>query len=278
MLRGVYTSASGMMVQAERQNVISNNLANVDTKGFKKDQTVIQAFPEIEIHRKDDEKIIDPFENTSKLTKIGSLGTGAQLSDVYTEHTQGRLERTDNKLDFAISGEGYFAVQTANGVKLTRDGAFAISTDGFLITQNGDKVIGQRADGTFGAIKPKQGGQFQLGRNHVLQNADIDGNITIPGTTPVPRAENGFVLLNTAQKNGLVKEGKNYYNPSEAGNMTVQTASTIEQGYLEGSTVSAVKEMVEMIECSRAYETNQKVLTSQDEAVAKVISEVGKWG
>lgn len=278
MLRGVYSSASGMMVQAERQNVISNNLANVDTKGFKKDQTVIQAFPEIDLYRKDDEKTVNTFENTSQLTAIGTLGTGAQLSDVYTEHTQGRLERTDNKLDFAISGEGYFVVQTNNGVKLSRDGSFSINTEGFLITQNGDRVIGQSEDGRFGAIKPKQGVQFSMNRKLELGDVDIVGDVAIPGMQAENRNGNTFLIANVGDKQNLIKEGRNYYNYGNVANINIEKGSSVEQGFLEGSTVSVVKEMVEMIECSRAYETNQKVLTSQDEAVGKVITEVGRWG
>lgn len=278
MLRGVYTSASGMMVQAERQNVISNNLANVDTKGFKKDQTVVQAFPEFDIYRKDDEKIVTPFENTSLITKIGKLGTGASIQDVYTEHTQGRLEKTDNKLDFAISGEGYFTVETPTGVKLSRDGAFALDGDGYIVTHNGDKVLGQSSDGRFGYIKPRYNSQVQSGRRMELFDVDIIGDVKVGNLTPAKLSNNGFAIVAVGDKENLVKQGQNYYSMNDAKKLSMSNNTNIEQGYVEGSTVSAVKEMVEMIECSRSYETNQKVLTSQDEVLAKVVSEVGKWG
>ncbi len=115
-----------MIVQMDRQDVISNNLANVDNTGFKKDQAVIKEYPGFELYRKDDEREIIPGGIESKLTPVGKLGTGAQLQDVATDFTQGAILETGNKTDFAILGDGFFAVDTANGVKLTRDGSFYI--------------------------------------------------------------------------------------------------------------------------------------------------------
>ena len=109
------------------------------------------------------------FENTSKLTKIGVLGTGAQVSDVYTEHTQGRMEKTGNPLDFAINGEGFFVIQTKTGFKVTRDGGFTVDTEGYLINQNGDRVLGQSADGRFGDVKTKKGAFFGKSDNMLFE-------------------------------------------------------------------------------------------------------------
>lgn len=275
MLRGIYTAASGMMVQSERQNVISNNLANVDTDGFKKDQTVIKEFPEFDIYRKDDVKEITPFEVTSKLTRIGRLGTGAALDNVYTEFTPGKYEPTNNSLDFAIGGEEFFAVDTKTGIKFTRDGSFTLDNEGYVITQNGDKVLGAGKDGKFGYIKPQES-KFVI-KGVDLVNSDIIGDIKIPGLTAKPTANNTIITVNVDDKKSLVKEGRNYYNTENVKNMTISLGATLKQGFLEKSNVSAVKEMVEMIECSRAYETNQKILTSQDEVLSKVVNEVGKW-
>ena len=144
MLRGIYTSASGMIVQMDKEDVLSNNLANVDTTGFKKDQTIIKEFPGFEIFRKDDERVISSNGDIeSKLTPIGKLGTGAIVKDVFTNFEQGTVLETGNTNDFALNGEGFFAVDTPNGAKLTRSGNFYIDSNNWTtkFSSNNSNVI-----------------------------------------------------------------------------------------------------------------------------------------
>lgn len=277
MLRGIYTSASGMIAQMDRQDTIANNLANVNTTGFKKDQSVIKQFPELMLYRKDDEKDPTNFGKTSILTKIGALGTGAALEGVYTEFTQGSLEKTDNNLDFSISGDGLFAVESKGSVKLTRSGNFSLSPKGYLITKNGERVLGN-SGGKLGYIKILNP-NFEITKNGILTNAEIvasnlkNGNITLN-----PNSKNSLLIVKATDNKNLKKIGDNLFDISNVKTIKQDNNSEIEQGFIEHSNVSTVKEMVEMIECSRAYETNQKVLTSQDETLGKVVNEVGKWG
>lgn len=276
MLRGIYTSASGMIVQMEKEDVISNNLANVDTTGFKKDQTIIKEFPGFEIFRKDDERVISNGDIESKLTPVGRLGTGAVIKDVFTNFEQGTILQTGNENDFAINGEGFFAVDTPTGAKLTRNGSFYIDSKSYLVDGKGNKVLAVSGENRAGYIKVT--GEMSINQSGEISGVEIENtnknynNLNIQGITV-----NSLAAFEVTDKNQLIKEGDNYYSIS--GNNRAQTTanSTIMQSSLERGNVSVIKEMVEMIQCSRSYETNQKVLTSQDETLSKVVTEVGKW-
>lgn len=277
MLRGLYTSASAMTVQMERQNTIANNLSNVDTKGYKKNQTVIKQFPEFTVYRKDDQKEINPFETVDKNQKIGLLGTGAIIQDIYTEFEQGDLEATGNDLDFAINGDEFFLIETSTGIKATRNGSFAIDSQGYLITKFGGRVLGLSEQGTAGYIKLGEE-DLVVGKNGKLQTGEIVGNVDIGNIEPIRVGENRIFSVEIENTQELSAEGYNYYSLKDVTNIKAAKDVDMNQGFLESSTVFAVKEMVEMLACSRSYETNQKILTYQDEALGKVINEVGKWG
>lgn len=277
MIRGIYTAASGMMVQIEREDVIANNIANINTTGYKKDQAVIKHFPEFDAYRKDDEKIITPFEHKSKMTNIGKLGTGAFLDEVYTEFVQGSIIKTDNKLDFAIEGEELFVVEDKGKIVLQRSGNLSLSNDGYLINMNGARVLGYSQDGRAGYIKINNK-DFATGKNGSLINAEIEGDIQNIGNITKTEADMDKIMtVKVENKGNLNKIGDNYYSLEGVGNIEISNNLKLHQGYTEQSTVNSVKEMVEMITCSRAYETNQKVLTTQNEMLGKVVSEVGKW-
>ncbi len=277
MIRGLYTAASGMMVQMEREDTIANNIANVNTTGYKKDQAVIKQFPEFDIYRKDDEKVVTPFEHKSKLSNIGSLGTGAILDDIYTEFTQGSNIKTDNKLDFAIEGEEFFAVEVEGDIRLQRNGNFSLNTEGYLVNSNGHRVLGHSENGRVGYIQIN-GNEFSTGRNGELLGAEVEGDIEeISGIARTDTQINKIMTVAVEDKANLNKIGDNYYSLEQVENAQIAEESKVHQGFLEHSTVNTVKEMVEMISCSRAYETNQKVLTTQNEMLGKAVNEVGKW-
>lgn len=277
MIRGIYTAASGMMVQMERENVISNNIANINTVGYKKDQTVIKHFPEFEIYRKDDEKINTPFEHKSLLTPIGTLGTGAFVDDVYTEFTQGNIIKTDNKLDFAIEGKELFVVEDKGNIYLQRSGNFSVDKDGFLVNMIGGKLLGYSADGRAGYVKTTNA-DFTIYNNGNLINAEVTGDIENIGiiNKTEPNIDK-LMVVNVENLSKINKIGDGYYSLNDVGNIEIASEFKLHQGHIEESIVNTVKEMVEMITCSRAYETNQKVLTTHSEMLSKVVGEVGKW-
>ncbi len=247
MLRGLYTSASGMLAEMYRTDQLANDLANVNTNGYKRDQAVFRTFPQMLIFRMERNQVASGFL-ADKPQRIGHLGTGVQLERIYTNTQTGQLVPTDNNLDFAIQGDGYFVVQTPQGQRLTRDGAFQIDDEGTLVTYNGDPVLGTA-------------GPIRLTAQPVVAE---DGTIRSEGQVV------GRLLVVGAAD--VRKQGDNLL----VGNVIPAGEYGVQQGFLEKSNVNTIRSMVELIEASRAYEANQKAVWAQDETLGKAISEVGR--
>ncbi|MBM7622907.1 flagellar basal-body rod protein FlgF [Sporohalobacter salinus] len=244
MLRGLYTAASGMNAALERTNIITNNLSNSNTPGYKKDQTVNKSFSEMLLNRMPDQEA------------IGKAGLGAKVDQTVTDFSAGSVHRTDNSLDWAIEGEGFFAVQTPKGVRYTRSGNFTLSQDGQVVTQNGNPVLGQ-------------GGSLQVVGEQV--NVDNQNNLVVDG-----QVVDQVRVVTFSDNNGLVKEGDDLYRATpDVGNQFMATG-TINQGYLESSNVNVVESMTNMIEATRHYETNQRVIKTYDKSLDKVVNSVGR--
>lgn len=248
LIRGIYIAASGMLVESLRSDVTANNLANANTAGFKKDFAVIKDYDSRQIRR---------VHDGPKEPEIGPMGSGAWIDTIATRHSGGIMRVTNNTLDVAIEGKGFFAVQTENGVRYTRNGAFTRSANGELVTQEGYRVLGQN-----GPINLDPAGQA--------------GKITI--------AEDGRIFLDEVENNTLQfftfeeehrlrKEGANLYRPPE-GVQAEAAPPTVRQGMLELSNVNVITEMVNMIAGFRAYETNAKVVQTHDALLDKAVNEV----
>ncbi len=163
MVRGLYTAASGMNVQQNRLDEIANNLANVDLNGYKKDTAIQKAFPEMLMRRMNDNGVyVFPFGSVDTMPIVGTVGTGVETNEVYTNFTQGALKQTENDFDIALEGDGFFTVQTPQGERLTRNGAFLLNSDGYLVTKSGDFVLGEN-------------GPIKLKKNNFT--IDEDGNV-----------------------------------------------------------------------------------------------------
>ncbi|MGL5677330.1 MAG: flagellar hook-basal body protein, partial [Cellulosilyticaceae bacterium] len=133
MIRGLYTAATGMNAQAKKMDVISNDLANVNTAGYKKDDVVISSFPEVLMSK-------IGGGNATPDGPIGRMALGVRVDEVYTQFSQGSLVKTDGLVDIAIQGDGFFVVETPAGMAYTRDGKFSITADGMLVTKEGYAV------------------------------------------------------------------------------------------------------------------------------------------
>lgn len=247
MIRGLYTSASGMLAESTRNDVTANNLANINTTGYKKDVTVFKSFPEVLIQRINDQKKTDP---QPKVT-IGTLGTGAMVDEIITSHEQGSFRETSNLFDLAIEGEGYFTVQNERGNFYTRNGAFTIDGQGFLVNSQGDYVLGQAGPITIGNSS-----------DIVIDGA---GQIFVDGQQIA-----ALQIVPIADKAALTKVGDSLFTGGQAGG----TVGQVRQKLLEASNVNPVHEMVNMITISRAYEANQKIITAIDQTLGQAI-EVG---
>jgi flagellar basal-body rod protein FlgF len=251
LIKGLYTAASGMMLQMARQDVLANNIANVDTAGFKRDDTMCQAFPEMLISRlgevnQDNGQPLQPV-------LLGKLGTGAVVDSITTDFTRGSLKETDNSTDLALGGDGFFTVQTPQGQRFTRDGEFKINDQKILTTSEGYPVLDRNNQPIV-----ITGEDFKV---------DEQGNVTINGNITA-----ALKIVNFADLKTLQKTGDNLITSSAQ--PTIAVNPQVKQGYIEESNVNAVKEMVDLISVVRSYESLQKMVQAEDETLSTAIDDV----
>lgn len=258
MVRGLYTAASGALVAQSQVDVIANNLANVNTSGFKRTLLQVQSAPEMGLYRRQN----DPSSRlggTPRSAYIGALGMGAQVLDTPAVFQQGTIARTGNPLDLAIQGNAFFAIQTPQGVRYTRDGQFAQDPTGRLVTMDGNLVLGTN-------------GPVQLQPNGGAVQIDQNGQITQGG-----RLVDTVALVQFGNPAQVRPEGDNRFIASNAAlPARVTTGSTIHQGYLERSNANVVRSMVDLINAQRWFEANTKVIRTQDQANGWAIENVAR--
>jgi flagellar basal-body rod protein FlgF len=282
MVRGIYTGASGMLAEQTRLDTISNNLANADVEGYKRDVTIEKAFPELLIRRMNDDGVRkNPLGSSDYAPVVGRIGTGVEVNELFTEFEQGSMKQTDNDYDVALDGKGFLTVKTPDGERLTRNGSFTLGKEGYLETKEGFQVLGEK-------------GPIQVKANNFT--IDKDGNVFINATFQgdpnrlVSREENTWdktVLLDRLKiqdvdnSRYLQKQGSSLWRTTEiSGDATVMATGRpkIEQGFVEASNVNPVTEMVQMIEVNRAYEANQKSIQTEDAMLNKLLNEVVRVG
>ena len=284
MLRGIYTGASGMQAQQHRLDALSNNLANVDVTGYKRDTSVHKAFPEMLMRRFNDDGVHRfPLGSVDSSPIVGKIGTGVEYNESFTVFTQGSLKQTENPFDMALESEGFFTIQTNQGERYTRNGSFILGKEGYLLTKEGYQVLGEN-----GPIQIKAN-NFTIDENgNVYQNLDFADN----PERLVSMEENTWEqteLVDTLKVVGFAgqgdrfikKQGNSLWTATETSGPAEIMSGTgrpkIRQGFLEGSNVNPVTEMVNMIEVNRAYEANQKVITTQDSLLDKLINNAARY-
>ena len=228
MDRGLYLAASGMLAEQQRQNQIANDLANSSTAGYKAERTTQQSFGQMLL------------TNSVTGQQIGNVTTAVGVTNTVTDWTPQPLKDTGEPLDFAINGDGFFAVKTAEGTRYTRNGQFSADANGQLTTLQGDLLLGRD--------------------NQPIKLGD-DGKVD-------PR------LLNVVLLNNPEKEGNNYITGTP-GTVAGQTAGQVRSGALEGSGADPAQSMVDMMASMRAYEAGQKVIQTIDETLGKAAGSVG---
>ncbi|MCL4516881.1 MAG: flagellar basal-body rod protein FlgF [Firmicutes bacterium] len=256
MIRGLYTAASGMLAEARRNDVIANNLANVDTTGFKKDTAVVRSFGEMLLRRFHDPVELPDGQREDPRPIIGSLGVGAGIDAAATDFVAGPQAFTQNPLDLALEGDGFFTVLTPRGERYTRNGAFNLNGEGVLVTSEGYPVLGEN-----GLITLREG----------EVSISSDGQISL-GATVVDRLR----TVQFADLRGLRKEGDSLWAATPiAGPPAPSAEVAVKQGYREKSNVNVIREMVDMITAVRAYEANQKMVQAHDELLGRAVNQVG---
>jgi flagellar basal-body rod protein FlgF len=226
MISGMYNLIDGSMTQQLRFETVANNIANSNTNGFKKD--------------------IISFNQTLDMQSISK-----------TDFSPGPIRYTGNELDIALEAKGFLKIQTPNGLRYTRDGALSIDAEGFLVTGNGDKVLGENGPITV------EGGMVSIGQ---------DGQVSVDN-----QAADKLLVVNFNKPELLRKEGGSYYSYlGDSKEISTETDAVIKQRYLEGSNVNPTQEMIEMIETFRAFESVEKAMQSIDGLTGKMVNDYGQ--
>lgn len=298
MLRGLYTAASGMIAEQRRHDTVTQNIANINTPGYKQVNAVAHSFPEMLVSLLGDKQ-------TGANNQIGKLVTGVFAEESLASFVQGDLKETDKNTDFALvsslgltdpatgapiafdtSGkfvtedgeviyqpQAFFAVEDPEGnVRYTRDGSFTVNAAGELTTSTGYRVL----DSTGNAIILNQG----LLASTLQSNAA--GNLTALDNTGVA-VDLGTLGITVAERPyQLIREGNGVYRADDeeaAGLRNLDPAADgaeVRQGYLEVSNVDTAQSMVDLMTAQRAYESNQKVIQYYDKSLDKAVNEIGR--
>ncbi len=274
MVKGLYTGASGMIALQESMNSISQNLSNVNTDGYKRETAVMKAFPEMLARRvNDDGQVVFPLGSYDKAPIAGKIGTGVEYNESYIRFEQGSLSQTDAEFDFALEGDGFFTLETPTGIRYGRNGKFTVSSDGYVVDNNGNYLLGDE-------------GRLQIARNNF--KVDKEANITINPTVAfdefttlagnewAPEQSLGKLkIVDFKHSRYLVREGNHLYAETKYSGAAEDLENPkVLQGFLEKSTVQPVDEMVKMIEVQRLYEASQKVIQTEDELLNQVVNKV----
>jgi flagellar basal-body rod protein FlgF len=247
MSGSIYMATSGAEAQRIRLQILSNNLANINTAGFKEDRAVFRM----------NDDGLNPDADQGEASEVSAtMYSDAIPLTTHTDYSRGPIQRTGNPLDVAIDGDGFFSVQTDQGVRYTRNGAFTINPDGNLSTHDGDSILGE-------------GGEIAIDGADV--RFDGSGNVIVDGVVT-----DKLRIVKITEPTALKKIGKTLFQLDESkGSEESLEYGGVQQGFLEGSNVNAVKVMTELIEVQRGYESYQKMIQTMGEMASRVISGVG---
>ena len=258
MVRALYTAWTGLRNEEKRMDVVTNNMANADTTGYKKIDVTAQSFD-----RQLAVKINDATEGPDLIRGIGGVTLGVKIGETYFDMSQGNFRQTEDLYNFALSGNGFFTISTTDKsgtehIRYTRDGDFTVTRDGYLVSKDGDFVLG---DG---------GNRIQIPDANLVEISVNQMGEIYSGNTYVSKLQ----IVDFENYDYLSSYGENMYEAVN-GATIVGSDATVNQGYLEMSNVNMVTEMVDMIAVTRAYETNQKMMQTVDQTLDKAVNNIG---
>jgi flagellar basal-body rod protein FlgG len=265
-IKGLYTAVSGSMAQNLRLETVANNLANVNTPGFKKDG---QAFREYITANEKPPAVIQVPKVPASIESFYDMQGGdksyVESIGSYSDFSQGGLKATGNSLDLAIDGAGFFEIATPSGVRFSRNGAFSIDGQGQLVTKEGWPVLKKAEPG----VAPDQrvmkipiGSSFSISDEGELSvEGEVLGNVS---------------LIELSDRQALHKEGASLYSikPNMNPQITNVARPNLKQGFLETSNVNIVQEMTDMISATRLFESTQKAIQAYDSMADKLVNVV----
>ncbi|ARD48810.1 flagellar hook-basal body protein [Sporosarcina sp. P33] len=272
MFRGFYTVGSGMIAQQRRTEMLSNNIANANTPGYKAEQSSIRAFPEMFMSRLDSMRV--PTEkglNFRGLSNVGGLSTGVYMQETLPLFAQGQLRETEQTTDIAlidgpmeineetgVAGTVFFTLEGENGGRYyTRNGNFAVNAEGYLTNPSGLYVLDDA------------GNRIELASDDIRVT---ETGIIYAGETEV--ATLGIAYAD--EPDTLSKRDNGVFTTADGLPLPAGGTYSMQQGYLEDSNVDAARSMTDMLTAYRAFEANQKVLQAYDRSMEKAVNEVGR--
>lgn len=264
MYQGFYNLASGMLTQSRNLNTISNNMVNIQTPGYKNETMVSGTFQEAMLYRTGKYA----KENATQLATVSKIKTAKQ---VYTNYSQGGLEQTDGIYDFALNGDGFFCIQTSQGLRYTRNGSFSVDAEGYLILNEDGRVLN------------KEGQPIQIGNENFT--VDSQGHITATITSSSDSADDGTQEVSTedygtlkivdfADHEQLHAEDHGLFSTTQA--ETEPADTTVQWKMLEKSNVDMVEQMTAMMSSQRALQSAAQSLKMYDQIMSRAVSDVGK--
>ncbi len=277
MFKGFYTATTGMIAQQRRTEMLSNNIANASTPGYKADQSTVRAFPNMLLSaiEKNGKANLQNGFNPMSVQQIGTLGTGVYMQETIPDYTQGQLVQTDLKSDVAlvdeylpVRGDGsrtgglYFRLQTDGQEAYTRNGNFTVDSQGSLVTSGVNYVLSTTGE----PIRVTSDDYTITEDGRVLENNELIAQIDVAYVEDPDR---------------LIKQDNGLYYTEDGNELTSayddnDIAFSMRQGYIEQSNVDAGSTMTEMMSAYRSFEANQKMLQAYDRSMDKAVNEIGK--
>ncbi|MDQ1911252.1 flagellar hook-basal body protein [Paenibacillus sp. GD4] len=301
MLRGLYTAASGMIAQQRRHDIVTNNIANINTPGFKQGNAINRSFPEMLVAR------IRNGQGEPASVPMGRINTGVLAEENVSLHAEGDVQETNNPFDFAlisniqvpgaffdasgkyvgpdgeriIQPQAFFTIMNAEGeLRYSGNGKFSVDVNGELIDSEGHRVVGQDGQPIVLLQTGPNGERTPITNFRITKGGmftDIDGQpLDGPGGQPL-----NLLVTRVEDPNKLVREGNGLYrlNENDAG-IARQVIATdeveVRQGFIERSNVDPSQSMVDMMAALRAYEANQKMVQYYDKSMEKAVNDIGR--
>ncbi|NTV49469.1 MAG: flagellar basal-body rod protein FlgF [Geobacteraceae bacterium] len=244
MNSGIYPAVSGSLAAMRRMDVISNNLANINTPGYKKDKMSFEG-------------LLASNTNPPAVPQSSTADPILQKENIYIDYASGPISQSSNPLDLALDGDGFFAVTTPEGTAYTRQGNFRTSADGTLVTVDGYPV-----QGVGGTAIRVQGSQVEI---------DPKGGVTVDGLQV-----GAISVVDFGKPYNLTKIGSALFIAADPQVVPQAGKAQVQQGHIEGSNVESISEMVQLIETNRYFESCSKVIKGFDDITAKAANELGK--
>ncbi|NPV90693.1 MAG: flagellar hook-basal body protein [Firmicutes bacterium] len=252
MLRGLYIAASGMLAESTRNDVIANNLANVNTTGFKKDGVAMKSFPELLVLRLND----------TRNGMVGTMSRGTVIDEIKTYHGVGPILSTGRRLDVALPPEGMLALQTPDGERYTRNGSLDVSSDGYLVNTDGHPVLGE-----YGPIAVDMTG-LPAGSLQIDENGQV-----LVGGEVVDRLR----VVAAEDTRQLQKVGNSLYTlADQEAQLNEVTDYRLRVGFLESSNVNPISEMVNLITAMRSFEAGSRLVQAYDSTLDRAVNDIAR--